>query len=133
MTLLPKTAQNVASLGPETLTERSGSRNCAGCTKNQLRRPILKPFRDTSSENRSESGIPGPRNMSHLYRPTCFERFLSHTLRALVTRTPVKLADVTHPFAHEGFLSHTLRTICSITIFSIIFFQLEEAVRLEPW
>ena len=34
-----------AKLGPKTPLERRGSSCSAGCTKNQLRRPILRPFR----------------------------------------------------------------------------------------
>ena len=35
----------VAPNRPEACLERSGSRDCAFCTKNQLRRPILRPCR----------------------------------------------------------------------------------------
>ena len=31
-------------LGPETPLDRSGLKNCADCTKNQPRRPHLRPF-----------------------------------------------------------------------------------------
>ncbi len=37
-----------AKLGPQTPLERRGSSCRAGCTKNQPRRPILRPFRGNS-------------------------------------------------------------------------------------
>ena len=38
--------QKVATIGLETHLDGSGSSWCAGCTKNQLRRPHLGPFRE---------------------------------------------------------------------------------------
>ncbi len=37
-----------AKVGPKTPLERRGSSCSAGCTKNQPRRPILRPFRGNS-------------------------------------------------------------------------------------
>ena len=44
----PVFGQFSAKLGPKTPLERRGSSCSAGCTKNQPRRPILRPFRGNS-------------------------------------------------------------------------------------
>ncbi len=44
-----------AKLGPKTPPERRGSSCSAGCSTNQPRRPILRPFRGGSVEGAGDS------------------------------------------------------------------------------
>ncbi len=57
-----------AKLGPKTPLERRGSSCSAGCTKNQPRRPILRPFRGNLNSDFTPSNEP----LRHVFqKKTC--------------------------------------------------------------
>ena len=58
--------------GLETITERLGSARCFECSKNQLRKPSLRPFRDNSLTSSDPTLDRAETSLKRSGSPSCF-------------------------------------------------------------